>query len=115
MSCCGSPKAKEAIDFLESYNSFLPPITKAKDRHFTNPIHLLQYYDLLKISGYDAYCPSLEKDTYLRLCYPIYQKYFPTLTFLTNYRKIAHPTTRGRPKAQSRDQTEWNSIALDDF
>jgi len=95
MSCCESPKANEAIDFLESYNSFLPPITKAKDGHFTNPIHLLQYYDLLKIPGYDAYCPSLEKDTYLRLCCPICQKYFPTLTFLTNHRKTAYPTTRG--------------------
>ena len=115
MSCCRSPKAKEAIDFLESYNGFLPPITKAKDGHFTNPIHLLQYYDLLKILDYDAHCPSLEKDTYLRLCCPICQKYFPTLTFLTNHRKTAHLTTRGQSKAQSRDQTEWNSTALDDF
>jgi len=95
MSYCGSPKAKEAMDFLESYNGFLPPIMKAKDGHFTNPIHLLQYYDLLKISGYDAHCPSLEKDTYLHLCCPICQKYFLTLTFLTNHRKTAHPTTRG--------------------
>ena len=40
-SCCGLPRAKEVIEFLESYNSFLLPVTKAKDGHFTNPIHLL--------------------------------------------------------------------------
>ena len=110
-SCCGLPRAKEAIEFLESYNGFLPPITKAKDGHFTNPIHLLQYYDRLKIPGYDAHCPSLEKNTFSRLCCSTCQKYFPTLTFLKNHKKTAHPATRGRPKGQSKIQNE----PLDDF
>ncbi|CAB4442186.1 unnamed protein product [Rhizophagus irregularis] len=50
-SCCGPSRAKEAMDLLLSNNGFLPPTMKAKDGHFTNPIHLLEYYDLLKIPG----------------------------------------------------------------
>jgi hypothetical protein len=107
-SCCGPPRAKEAMDFLHLYNGFLPPITKAKDGRFTNPIHLLQYGDLLKIPGYDAHCESIEKNTYLRLCCTICQKYFPTLTFLTNHKRLMHPTTRGRPKRQQ-------NSSFDDF
>ena len=64
-SCCGPPRAKEAMDFLHLHNGFLPPIAKAKDGRFTNPIHLLQYGDLLKVPGYDAHCASIEKNTYL--------------------------------------------------
>src|SRR3954471_2848154 len=41
-SCCGPSRAKEATDFLKINNGFLPSITKAKDGHFTNPIHLLE-------------------------------------------------------------------------
>ncbi|CAG8566140.1 16208_t:CDS:2 [Gigaspora margarita] len=63
-SCCGPPHAKEAMNFLQINNGFLPPITKAKDGHFTNPIHLLEYYDLLKISNYNQHCPSLDETTY---------------------------------------------------
>ncbi|CAG8833970.1 22799_t:CDS:2 [Gigaspora margarita] len=61
ISCCRIFRAKEAMKFLECYNSFLPFVTRAKDEHYANPIHLLQYYDLLKILGYDAHCLSLEK------------------------------------------------------
>jgi hypothetical protein len=96
------------MDFLQLYNGFLPPITKAKDGWFTNPVHLLQYGDLLKIPGYDAHCVSLEKNTYLRLCCSICQKFFPTLTFLANHKRLMHPTTRGRPKRQQ-------NSSLDDF
>ncbi|PKC10142.1 hypothetical protein RhiirA5_498690 [Rhizophagus irregularis] len=117
--CCGPPKAKEAMDFLHLHNGFLPPVTKAKDGRFINPIHLLQYGDLLKIPGYDAHCESMEKNTYLRLCCPVCQKYFPTLAFLVNHKRLIpinndpmivlmHPTTRGRPKKQQ-------SSAFDDL
>ncbi|CAB4415067.1 unnamed protein product [Rhizophagus irregularis] len=57
-SCCGSPRAEAAMEFLETYNGFLPPVTEVKDGHFTNPIHILQYCDLLKIPGYDAHLYS---------------------------------------------------------
>ncbi|CAG8847461.1 22240_t:CDS:2, partial [Gigaspora margarita] len=66
-SCCGPPYAIEAMDFLQPNNSFLPPVFKAKDEHFINPIHLLEYYDLLKIPNYDSHCSSLDETTYLYL------------------------------------------------
>ena len=95
------------MDFLELYNDFLLPVTKGKNGHFTNPIHILQYCDILKISDYNEHYPSL-KETYSRLRYPICEKYFPTLTFLTSHKRIAHFTIQGRPKTQSKNQ-------LDDF
>ncbi len=82
------------MDFLELYNDFLPPVTKGKDEHFTNPIYILQYCDILKIPGYDEHCPSF-KETYSCFRCPICEKYFPTLTFLTSHKRIAHPTTQG--------------------
>ncbi len=94
------------MDFLHLHNGFLLPITKARDGRFTNPIHLLQYDDFLKIPGYDAHCTLIEKNTYLWLCCSVCQKYFPTLTFLTNHKWLMHPITRGRPKKQQ---------AFDDF
>ena len=101
---------KEATDLLLSNNGFLPPTTKAKDGHFTNPIHLLEYYDLLKIPGYDSHCPSLDQTTYLRLCCSVCNKYFPTLNYLTKHKKAMHPASRGRPKGKSK----CNSNSLDD-
>jgi len=85
-SCCGPPRAEDAMEFLETYNGFLPPVTKAKDGHFTNPIHLLQYCDLLKIPDYDAHYPTF-KEKHFRLCCTICQKYFPTITFLTKHKE----------------------------
>ncbi|GET58415.1 hypothetical protein GLOIN_2v1766467 [Rhizophagus irregularis DAOM 181602=DAOM 197198] len=80
-SCCGPPRAKEAMDFLFSNNGFLPPVTKAKDGHFTNAIHLLEYFDLMKIPEEQnlrvlddfSLLPSQQKqplfdETYLRDC-----------------------------------------------
>ena len=85
-SCCGPSRAKEAMDFLQLNDGFLPPITKARDGYFTNPIHLLEYYDLLKIPEYNSHCPSLDQTTYSHLCCSEYDKYFPTLTYLTNHK-----------------------------
>lgn len=96
-SCCGSPRAEAAMEFLETYNGFLPPVTEAKDGHFTNPIHILQYCDLLKIPGYDAHCPTF-KEKHSRLCCSICNKYFPTITFLTKHKRTVHSTARRRSK-----------------
>lgn len=58
------------------------PLLKLKDGHFMNPIQLLQYCDLLKIPGYDADCPSIDKNmyTYMPLLLQL-SKVFLTLTF----------------------------------
>ncbi|EXX58145.1 hypothetical protein GLOIN_2v1783204 [Rhizophagus irregularis DAOM 181602=DAOM 197198] len=109
-SCCGPSRAKEATELLLLNNGFLPPITKAKDGHFTNPIHLLEYYDLLRIAGYDSHCPSLDQTTYSRLCCSVCNKYFPTLAYLTKHKKAMHPASRGRLKGKSKN----NSNSLDD-
>jgi hypothetical protein len=111
-SCCGPPRAKEAMDFLQLNNGFLPPIAKARDGHFANSIHLLEYYDILKIPAYDSHCPSLDQTTYSRLCCSECNKYFPTLTYMTNHKRTMHPATRGRPKGKGKEQ---NSGTLDDF
>ncbi|GBB86655.1 hypothetical protein RclHR1_13020001 [Rhizophagus clarus] len=78
-SCCEPPCVKEATELLLLNNSFLPPIMKAKDRHFINPIHLLEYYDLLKIPRYDSHCPSLDQTTYPRFYYTVYNNTFQLL------------------------------------
>ncbi|PKK57772.1 hypothetical protein RhiirC2_797446 [Rhizophagus irregularis] len=87
------------MDFLSLNNGFLPPVTKARDSHFTNAIHLLEYYDLLKIPGYDLHCPSLDQTTYSHFC-----------CFVCN--KTMHPVNHGRPKGKSKEQ---NSRVFDDF
>ncbi|CAB4479452.1 unnamed protein product [Rhizophagus irregularis] len=109
-SCCRLSRAKEATELLLLNNGFLPLITKAKDGHFTNPIHLLEYYDLLKIPGYDSHCPSLDQTTYSRLCCSVCNKYFPTLAYLTKHKKAMHSASRGRLKGKSKN----NSNSLDD-
>ena len=113
ISCCGPPRAKEAMEFLQVNDGFLPPITKAKDGHYTNPVHLLEYYDRLKVPGYDSHCPSLDRTTYSRLCCSECNKYFPTLTFLTNHKRTKH--SRGRSKGKSKSQIKQNSLTMDDF
>ncbi len=77
---------KEAMNFLQLNDSFLLSIIKAKNKYFINPIHLLEYYNLLKISEYDSHCLFLNQTTYLCLCYFEYDKYFSTLTYLMNYK-----------------------------
>ncbi|PKK64394.1 hypothetical protein RhiirC2_775617 [Rhizophagus irregularis] len=111
-SCCGPPCAKEAMDFLFSNNGFLPLVTKAKDGHFTNTIHLFKYFDLMKIPGYDFHCPSLDQTAYSHLCCSACNKYFPTLTYLTKHKKRCILSAVDGPKGKSREQ---NSRVLDDF
>ena len=85
---------KEAMNFLQLNDSFLLSIIKAKNKYFINPIHLLEYYDLLKIPEYDSHCPSLDQTTYSRLCCSMCNKYFLTLTYLTNHKRTMHLANR---------------------
>ncbi|CAG8716866.1 16537_t:CDS:2 [Gigaspora margarita] len=52
-------RAPDTALLLDQNNGFLPPIMKAKDQHYINPIHALQYCDKLKILPYDRCCPSI--------------------------------------------------------
>ncbi len=91
----------------------MPPITKVKDEHYTNLIHLLEYYDYLKISGYNSHCLSFNKTTYLCLYCSECKKYFLTLTFLTNHKWTRHSHKWSKKKFKS--QIEQNSLTFDDF
>ncbi|CAG8832599.1 15561_t:CDS:2 [Gigaspora margarita] len=53
--------APEVTEFLQLSNGFFPPVTKAKDGHYINPVHLLQYSEQLKVPGYDKHCPSISQ------------------------------------------------------
>lgn len=96
-SCCPPNRYKEAAILLEENDGFLPPVTKGKDGHFLNLIHILEYYDKLKIPGYDVHCPSISSCTYNRLCCSECNAYFPTLSIVAQYKKSQHPKWRERP------------------
>ncbi|CAB4390109.1 unnamed protein product [Rhizophagus irregularis] len=49
VSCCSPKRNEEAAILLAENDGFLPPVTKGKDRHFLNLIHILEYCDKLKI------------------------------------------------------------------
>jgi hypothetical protein len=110
-SCCLPNRHEEAAILLAENGGFLPPVTKGKDGHFLNPLHILEYCDKLKIPGYDAHCPSISSSTYNRLCCSECNVYFPTLSIVTQHKKSQHPKRRGRPAKQKKTVT--NSI--DDF
>jgi hypothetical protein len=96
-SCCSPKRDEEAAILLAENDGFLPPVTKGKDGHFLNPIHILEYCDKLKIPGYDAHCPSINTNTYGRLCCSECNAYFPTLSIVAQHKKNQHPKRRGRP------------------
>ncbi|CAG8772585.1 23402_t:CDS:1, partial [Gigaspora rosea] len=102
----------EAMDFLKLNDGFLPPVTQAKEGHFVNPIHFFEYCDYVKVSGYDLHCPSLDRLTYLRLCCPECRKYFPTLTFLTNQKRLKHPANRGRKPKKPFEQNSLDDCSV---
>jgi hypothetical protein len=102
------------MEFLETYNGFLPPVTKAKDGYFINPIHLLQYCDFLKIPGYDTHCPTF-KEKHSCLCCFICNKYFPTITFLMKHKRTVHLTAQRRSKERFNKQTTQKLKAFDNF
>uniref|UniRef100_U9TE26 C2H2-type domain-containing protein n=1 Tax=Rhizophagus irregularis (strain DAOM 181602 / DAOM 197198 / MUCL 43194) TaxID=747089 RepID=U9TE26_RHIID len=90
-SCCSPKRHEEAAVLLAENDGFLPPVTKGKDGHFLNPLHILEYCDKLKIPGNDAHCPSINADTYERLCCSECDAYFPTLSMVAQHKKIQHP------------------------
>ncbi|CAG8790437.1 16245_t:CDS:2, partial [Dentiscutata erythropus] len=61
LSCYGSTRAQEAMDFLQPFDGFLSPVTKARDGHYINPVHLLQYSERFKVPDYDEHCPSINQ------------------------------------------------------
>ncbi|GBC23550.2 hypothetical protein GLOIN_2v1766467 [Rhizophagus irregularis DAOM 181602=DAOM 197198] len=109
-SCCSPKRHEEAAVLLAENDGFLPPVTKRKDGHFLNLLHILEYCDKLKIPGNDAHCPSINADTYERLCCFECDAYFPTLSMVAQHKKIQHPKRRGRP---AKKKLFTNSI--DDF
>ncbi|GBC00634.1 hypothetical protein RclHR1_03920003 [Rhizophagus clarus] len=85
---CLLPNCHEevAILFAEK-GGFFPSVTKEKDGHFLNLLHILEYCDKFKIPGYDTHCPSINSSTYNRLCYSECNAYFPTLSIVAQHKK----------------------------
>ncbi|CAG8795865.1 23699_t:CDS:1, partial [Gigaspora rosea] len=106
-NCCKPARAQEAIDFIQLFDGFLPPVTKARDGHYINPIYLLQYSDKFKIPGYDAHCPSISQMTYYRLCCSICHKFFPTQAYMAKHRHLLHPSPHRRPKKINLQAQNW--------
>ncbi|CAB4440919.1 unnamed protein product [Rhizophagus irregularis] len=88
--CCSEYRALNAAILLNENDGFLSPVTKGKDGHFINPIHVLQYYDRLKILLYDRSCPSISQELHQQLCCNICGKYFPTLKFISEHKRNMH-------------------------
>ncbi|CAG8703117.1 5285_t:CDS:2 [Gigaspora rosea] len=102
----------ETMDFLKLNNGFLTPVTKAKDGHYVNAIHLLEYCDYIKVPGYNLHCSSLDRLTYLRLCCPECKKFFPILIFLTNHKRLRHPANRGRKPKRLFKQNSFDDCSV---
>ncbi|CAG8824604.1 30330_t:CDS:2, partial [Gigaspora margarita] len=110
--CYGPLRASEVSEFLQLSNSFFPPVARAKDGHYINPVHLLQYSEQLKVPSYDKHCPSI-------ICH----KYFPTLAYITKHKREMHPSACGRPKKNQSKNSEsvveaiviTNAATLEDF
>ncbi|CAG8712440.1 2022_t:CDS:2 [Cetraspora pellucida] len=112
LSCCTPKRADEAVAFLGENNGFLPPVTKGKDGHYLNSIHMLQYFSNLKILAYDEHLPSLSAENHSRQCCKKYGKYFPTTTMLVRHKKTIHPNLKNWCQGQ---QFQTNLATLDDF
>ena len=109
------------INLLEENYSLLPPVIKGKDKHYLNPIHILEYADQTKIPPYDKYCPSIAGELHFRLCCITCEKYFHTLSFVTKHQKNEHGQQRRRKTSTQADIEEpshgilSNSAVLDTF
>ena len=84
--CCSPKRHEEAAILLAENNGFLPPVTKGKDEHFLNPLHILEYFDKLKIPGYDAHCPFISSGYYHLCCFEC-NIYFLMLSIIAQYKK----------------------------
>ncbi|CAG8821320.1 2875_t:CDS:2 [Gigaspora margarita] len=94
--CCSSWRNDDAEALLSENDRFLPPFTKDQDGHLLSPIYILQYMDKKKLPGYNQNCPSIPQEMYSRLTCPICQRYFPTLAFLTQYKKTIYRSAAHR-------------------
>lgn len=93
--CCTPKRCKDAADLLAVNNGFLPPVIKGSDGHYLNSFHVLEFYSIDKLPGYDMHCPSLTN--YSSLCCSICGAYFPTGSMVTLHMRNQHPKRRGRP------------------
>ncbi|CAG8521266.1 22670_t:CDS:2 [Cetraspora pellucida] len=105
--------SSDAAAFLGKSNGFLPLVTKGKDGHYLNAMHMLQYFNNLKIPAYDAHLPFLLAEDHSRRCCKICNKYFPTTAMLVKHKKTIHSNNQARSLNQWCQQT--NSATLDDF
>ncbi|GET01626.1 uncharacterized protein LOC109428822 [Rhizophagus clarus] len=67
-SCCSPNHYEETTILLIENDDFLLPVTKGKDGHYLNLLHILEYFDKLKIPEYDAHYPSINTNTYNYFC-----------------------------------------------
>ena len=72
----------------------LLPVTRSKGNHYLNPIHILEYFDKIKLPNYDSCCPSVSKELHQRLTCNICFKYFPTINFIKIHKKEKHPQNK---------------------
>ncbi|CAG8833083.1 36957_t:CDS:2, partial [Gigaspora margarita] len=119
-NCCKPARAQKAMNFLQLFDSFLSPVTKAQDDHYINPIHLFQYSNKFKIPGYDIHCLSISQTTYHQLCCSICHKYFSTQAYMAKHKYLLHPSPRERPKKNQSTSSELvveftNSKEIDNF
>ncbi|CAG8724067.1 40586_t:CDS:2 [Gigaspora margarita] len=89
-NCCNDVYAKEVVDLLKENNRILPLLTKGKDSHYLNLIHILQYIDKTKLPKYDEEYPSILSQTHQRLCCNICDKYFPIMKMITKHKQEIH-------------------------
>ncbi|CAG8746715.1 21034_t:CDS:2 [Dentiscutata erythropus] len=80
----------EATTLLQENNGFLPPMIKGHDKHFLNPIYILEHFNQVKILFYDKYYSTILEEMHQRLCCSEYGKYFPTLTFVQKHKQSQH-------------------------
>ncbi|CAG8848948.1 26266_t:CDS:2, partial [Gigaspora margarita] len=99
-------RSSEVTEFLRLSNGFFPPVNRAKDGHYINPVHLFQYSEQFKVPNYDKHCPSISQTAYSRLCCSVCHKYFPTLAYITKHKREMHPSARGRPKKSQPKNSE---------
>ncbi|CAG8821906.1 42462_t:CDS:2 [Gigaspora margarita] len=90
LTCCHPKRNEESAAFLAENNGFLPPVSKGRDGHFFNSVHILQYANLLKLPAYDAHCPSILPEMHHRLYCNVCGKYFSTLKMITTHKKSEH-------------------------
>jgi hypothetical protein len=88
-SCCRSPRAPDAFEFLSLNNGFLPSVVQGRDKHFLSLLNTLEYF-CNRLPGYDEHCPSIPTELYHELVCQSCDKYFPTKAFMKKHVKAMH-------------------------